>query len=158
MIASVLLIAYFTYPVANGLSVKEYDLLCEDLQKLSSSKDIYMLKYMVSTGVSWVVVDSTDKDMIGENVVVKCFADPRFLKINKNFAFDTGGHLFVVSDKKKKVNFLKENVWCLSPSDMHVYVPDEQPSKDNYKFSDMRIIGTVKSILGVVFRYFSYSF
>lgn len=155
---TIILIVYFSFPILFGMTTDVYNSVCEDLHRISNNKDVYKLKYTVSTGASWAIIDSTDESLVNKYVIVENMVDPRFLKINDCFELDVNGFLFVVSDEKKKIEFSGEDIWCISASDIYLYVPDKELYKDTYTFFDLNWIGLGKFIVGLILPQFRYSY
>ena len=157
LIAIVLLILYFTFPIFESVNYTQYQQLCNYLNE-SSNEVYYKLKYTVSTGASWAVEDCSDKSMIGEHIAVESVFDPRFLKINENFWLDVSGYLIVKSGEKKLIDCANESVWCINAKKIYVYIPDLNTLQNCYTASDMSLIGMLKMIFGIVYIPLRYSY
>lgn len=155
LLASVLF-TYLFVPVHKRIDYNEYINKLEYSDNMNTTR--YFLKYVMGgTGVCWHVQECSDESMIDDLVMVRVTIDPRFLNINKYYALDMSGVLIVETNRKEKKTLGNENVWCIYPEDMYIYMPEMQGTS-KYYIRDISIEGILKAIIGVFYWPWRYSY
>lgn len=148
-----ILLFYFLVPVFHGLTYQEAENFVDIYDERYASKyEWYKVKYTNTTGINFVVEESSDKSMINKRVLIENWVDPRYLEINKNYSIDFGGFLYIISQKKFKDRFMDEDGWVLDAEKIFVYTTDTESYSDYYTVSDLNWIGIIKMFVGALYR------
>ena len=125
------------------------------LNDVGKDINVYILEYHYTTGSGWLVVDSTNKDMVKKEVALYSAFDPRFLKDNNDFDLDYTGMLLVESKRIEDMVLDGENITVLFADEITVVF---NVNRSHYSILDLRIEGIIKSILGIFNRKFRLSY
>ena len=117
--------------------------------------NVYLLEYHYTTGSGWLVIDSTNKDLVNKEVVLCNAFDPRFLKDNNDFDLDYTAMLLVETKKIQDMVLDGENITVLFADEITVVF---NANRTHYSILDLRLEGIIKSILGVFNRKFRLSY
>lgn len=148
-----ILLFYLLVPVFHGLTYQEAENFVDIYdEKYASKYEWYKVKYTNTTGINFVVEESSDKSMINKYVLIENWVDPRYLEINSDFSIDFSGSLYIISRKKSRVNFMNEDVWRLDAKKIFVYTSNTEAYSNYYTVSDVNWIGIIKMFVGVIYR------
>lgn len=127
----------------------------DDINQINTNSQMCILKYEYVTGASWMVIDSTQKNLIGEYVVLKNHFDPRLLRENRHFDMDYMAELAVSFDDVTSTKIDNEDVRVIVAKGIEVLYDTEKP---NYKIIDMTFSGLLKFVKGIVDKKCWYSY
>ena len=135
----------------------------EDMQKhIAAAKDnnasvLCCIKYNYSTGVSWTIEDSSNKELIGKEVLIYNIIDPRLLKENSDYYLDYSMKLFVDVKHIDKIDYEGEEVTVFTPKKIYL-LSDNINNRDYYSLSDLSLNGWLKVILAFFNKNYRYCY
>ena len=141
-------------PVYKIYNYNESDVIFKEFVNQNREKTVCLLDYTYTTGAGWLVLNSTRKDMIGQDIVLSSFFNPRLLKDNKEFDMDYLANYIVVFDKAKKTMIEDETVSIIYPDEIGIVF---DTNKEIYRIKDFSFLGLVKGLFGVFFPNFKLS-
>lgn len=129
----------------------------DGVKNMNSNKtdSICVLKYTYTTGPGWIVNDTNNDSLIGENVCLYNMFDPRLLKDNSEFDLDYQSQLMVLVDKIDKVVMDNEEVYVIKPKDITILY---DTNKEEYRLKDMSLGGIIKFFISIVNKKYRYSY
>ena len=151
MLVLVVLINYPIFLIKDNINDTYLNIIGED----NKDTNFYLLEYHYTTGSGWIVIDSTNKDMVNKEVALYNVFDPRFLKDNNDFDLDYTAMLLVEAKETQNTVLYGENITVLFADEITVVFNANQT---HYSISDLRLEGIMKSILGIFNRKFRLSY
>ena len=150
ILVSMLIVIVLIFNIPIFSSVNDVEDCYFDLVKRYPNKNIYILRYSYTTGVSWLVENTNDSDLLNEYVAIKTRFDPRLLKNNADYSMDYMAEYIIVSDKKKKIKLYEETVDLIYAD--KIFIKYETLS-NKYYIRDLQFWGIIKSLLHIHVSY-----
>ena len=125
-----------------------------------SKYDVFTLNYTYTTGAGWIVNECNNPNYVGQYVILECPFDPRLLNINKDYSMDIFSSIVVISSKCKKVIYDNKNTNVIKAKKIYIYLTSESEYKHiakKFYIYDLRPVGILKALIGVLFPYFRWS-
>ena len=142
----VIFVTFLNYPIFKACKKDDVDVEFQRIIESNYEKSVCVLDYTYTTGAGWSVLNSTDKKLIGEQVALMSFFDPRLLKENKEFNLDYLAQYIVTFTEKNDIKMDNENVTAIQAEEIVILYNTD---KKYYKLTDLSLIGIFKSFLGI---------
>jgi hypothetical protein len=121
----------------------------------SEQNRMCVLRYSYTTGAGWIVEETNEAELAGQNVYLSTVFDPRLLKDNSEFDLDYMAEYAVVIDDIGKITAEDGEVYVIEPKSITILYDTD---KRKYRLKDMSCAGIVKSLLSAVNKKYRYSY